>query len=64
MTGSCPIAEVRRLADALASPPRWFEVPGAGHINVIAVGGDELIDQIAEFLDEVAQLKTSAEDCQ
>jgi uncharacterized protein len=58
-----PINEARRLADALAAPPRWFDVSGAGHINVIAVGGDELIDHIAAFLDEVAQLKTSAEDC-
>ena len=47
-----PIDDARRLADALASPPRWFDVPGAGHINVIAVGGDELLDQIAAFLDE------------
>jgi competence protein ComEC len=46
-----PISEARRLADALATPPRWFDVPGAGHINVIAVGGDELIDHIAAFLE-------------
>ncbi len=57
-----PIDEARRLADALASPPRWFDVPGAGHINVIAVGGDELIDHIAAFLDEVAQLRIGAEE--
>jgi competence protein ComEC len=56
-----PISEARRLADVLASPPRWFDVPGAGHLNVIAVGGDELIDHIAAFLDDAAQLKTSTE---
>ncbi len=54
-----PISEARRLADAMASPPRWFDVPGAGHINVIAVGGDELIDHIAAFLDESTRDATS-----
>ena len=55
-----PIDEARRLADALASPPRWFDVEGAGHINVIAVGGEALIDHIAAFLDEVAQPSKNA----
>jgi competence protein ComEC len=57
-----PIDDARRLADALASTPRWFDVPGAGHINVISVGGDELIDHIAAFLDEAAQGKSSTEE--
>ncbi len=48
-----PIDDARRLADAFASPPRWLDVPGAGHINVVAVGGDELLDRISAFLDEV-----------
>ena len=49
------IDDARRLADALAATPRWFDVPGAGHINVISVGGDELIDHIAAFLDEATR---------
>ncbi len=50
-----PIDDARQLADALASTPRWFDVPGAGHINVISVGGDDLIDHIAAFLDEATK---------
>ena len=48
-----PIDDARRLADAFASPPCWLDVPGAGHINVMAVGGDELLERISAFLDEV-----------
>ncbi len=48
-----PIAEARRLADAFPTPPRWFDVAGAGHTNVIAKGAEPLFEQIAAFLDEV-----------
>jgi len=48
------IAEARRLADAFPSPPRWFDVPGAKHTDVVEMGGDELLDRIAAFLDEAA----------
>jgi len=47
-----PIAEARRLADAFPSPPRWFDVPGAKHTDVVEIGGDDLLDRIAAFLDE------------
>jgi competence protein ComEC len=45
-------AEIARLAGALPIPPDRIEVPGAGHSNVVATGGDGLIRRIAEFLDE------------
>ncbi len=48
------IAEARRLADAFRSPARTFDVPGAKHTDVVDVGGDDLLDRIAEFLDEAA----------
>jgi competence protein ComEC len=47
-----PFADARRLADAFASPPRWLDVAGAGHSDVIEMGGDELLHQVAAFLDE------------
>ena len=50
-----PIDDARRLADAFASPPRWLDVPGAGHINVFAVGGDELLERISAFLEDVTR---------
>jgi competence protein ComEC len=49
-----PIEQARRLARALAWPPCWLDVPGAAHHDVIAVGGDALLDRIASFLDESA----------
>lgn len=57
-----PIDDARQLAAALASTPRWFDVPGAGHINVISVGGDDLIDHIAAFLDEATRRKSTVEE--
>jgi pimeloyl-ACP methyl ester carboxylesterase len=47
-----PIDQARRLAGALASSPCWLDVVGAAHHNVIAMGGDEVLDRIASFLDE------------
>jgi len=47
-----PIEQARSLANAFPSPPCWLDVPGAGHPNVIGVGGDELVERIAVFLDE------------
>jgi competence protein ComEC len=46
--------EARRLADAFAKQPRWFEVPDARHTDVVDKGGAELLDRIAAFLDEAA----------
>jgi uncharacterized protein len=47
-----PIEQARRLALAFASPPRWLDVDGAAHHNVIATGGEAVLDQIATFLAE------------
>ena len=44
--------EVRRLAAAFPSPPACIEVPGAGHADVIAIGGDALMERIVQFLQE------------
>ncbi|MGO9601100.1 MAG: alpha/beta hydrolase [Isosphaeraceae bacterium] len=44
---------VRRLARAFARPPAVFEVPGAGHADVIALGGEPILDQIVRFLQGV-----------
>lgn len=46
-----PADEVRRLAESFPQPPARIEIPLAGHSNVIATGGDELIAVVAEFLD-------------
>jgi competence protein ComEC len=55
-----PQADVRRLADAFPAPPRRVEVPRAGHSNVVGTGGQELVGQIAEFLDGIAEDVASA----
>jgi competence protein ComEC len=47
-----PISEARRLADAFGSPPRWIDVAGANHTDVLEKGADGLLVAIARFLDE------------
>jgi uncharacterized protein len=47
-----PIQEARRLASAFACPPHWFEVAGAKHIDVVDVGGQPLLAQVAGVLEE------------
>jgi alpha-beta hydrolase superfamily lysophospholipase len=49
------IDEARRLADAFPGAPRWIEVPDARHTDVVDKGGDELLDQIAAYLDVTAK---------
>jgi uncharacterized protein len=44
--------EARRLAAAFPSPPGFIEVPGAGHSDVVAIGGDALLEHIVRFLQE------------
>jgi pimeloyl-ACP methyl ester carboxylesterase len=46
-----PPAAVARLAAAFPRPPQVVEVPGAGHSDVIDVGGPELIGRVVAFLD-------------
>src|SRR5271157_1232207 len=46
--------EARRLAAAFPNPPGCIEVPGAGHADVVAIGGDTLLERILQFLREAA----------
>jgi alpha-beta hydrolase superfamily lysophospholipase len=46
-------AEARRLAGAFPSPPGFIEVPGAGHGDVVTIGGDPLLEQVLRLLDDV-----------
>jgi competence protein ComEC len=47
-----PIAGARALAAAFPRPAEVREVPGAGHANLVGVGGDALMEQIGKFLDQ------------
>jgi pimeloyl-ACP methyl ester carboxylesterase len=47
-------SEVRRLAAAFPIGPRVIEVPGAGHGDVIAVGGTVVMEEVMMFLDRDA----------
>jgi competence protein ComEC len=47
-----PIADAIGLANAFPVPAQILEVAGAGHANVVGIGGDGLMDQIGEFLNE------------
>jgi competence protein ComEC len=49
-----PATESRRLAAAFRNPPAWCEVAGAGHADVIDIGGEQLLDQVAAFLAQTA----------
>ncbi len=42
--------EARELAAALPTPPCFIEVPGAGHADVVTIGGDALLERILQFL--------------
>lgn len=46
-----PFSEARRLAETFRPPAELLDVPGGGHSNAIDVGGYELLDRIAAFLD-------------
>ena len=48
-----PIAEARRLAAAFPGEAEVIEVEGAGHANVVGIGGDTLMDRVGGFLDRV-----------
>ena len=54
------IDEARRLASALSRAPYWIEVPDARHTDVVDKGGEELLDRIAEFLNETANAGIAA----
>jgi competence protein ComEC len=49
------IPDARRLAAAFTGPPQWFDIPGAKHVDVIDVGGELLLEQIAGFLEQASR---------
>jgi uncharacterized protein len=46
-----PIADARALAQTFPNPAEILEVTGAGHANVVGIGGDALMDRVETFLD-------------
>ena len=48
-----PLRLGKRLYDAACSPKRFFEIEGAGHNDLILVGGAAYLDKIAAFLAEI-----------
>jgi alpha-beta hydrolase superfamily lysophospholipase len=52
-----PAADARRLAAAFARPAAVIEVAGAGHNSIVEVGGPDLLDRIASFLDDAVSRK-------
>jgi alpha-beta hydrolase superfamily lysophospholipase len=51
-----PTDDARRLARSFPRPATFIEVAGAGHADVVEVGGADLLDRIATFLDEAPAL--------
>jgi uncharacterized protein len=49
--GLIPVADARRLSRAFPKPAEFLEVSGAGHGDVVDVGGAELLERVAAFLD-------------
>jgi pimeloyl-ACP methyl ester carboxylesterase len=47
-----PRPEAIRLAAAFPGPLSFIDVPGAGHTDVVRIGGNELLEQITRFLRE------------
>jgi pimeloyl-ACP methyl ester carboxylesterase len=45
-----PTDQARRLAGSFPGPARFVSVPGAGHTDVLAVGGEAVPAEIAGFL--------------
>jgi pimeloyl-ACP methyl ester carboxylesterase len=54
-----PDAEARRLAEAFPAPARWIEIPGAGHADVVDVGGEDLLAKINHFLTDAVNERSS-----
>jgi uncharacterized protein len=44
--------EVRKLASAFPNEPLFIEVRGAGHGDVVAVGGDSLLEEVGVFVSQ------------
>lgn len=46
-----PMKHARRVFEAAREPKAWLEVPGAGHNDLVAVGGAVYWDAVRTFLD-------------
>jgi fermentation-respiration switch protein FrsA (DUF1100 family) len=44
-----PFADGRNLFEAAPEPKTWYPIPGAGHNDTYAVGGDAYFRQLAAF---------------
>jgi competence protein ComEC len=53
-----PLLDARALALAFPRPAEVLEVPGAGHANVVGIGGDALMDRVGDFLERAAPPST------
>jgi pimeloyl-ACP methyl ester carboxylesterase len=47
-----PNALARRLAAAFVQHPAWVDVSDAKHTDVIDIGGEPILDEVATFLDQ------------
>jgi pimeloyl-ACP methyl ester carboxylesterase len=45
-----PIADARTLSQAFLQPAEILEIAGAGHANVVGIGGDGLMEKVEGFL--------------
>ena len=52
------LADAQRLADAFPAAAPLIEVAGARHTDILDVGGPELLDRIAAFLDALPRAVT------
>lgn len=48
------VGAARQLAAAFPGRTSFIEVPGAKHSDVVAVGGEALLEQVIAFLESVA----------
>jgi alpha-beta hydrolase superfamily lysophospholipase len=55
-----PISEARRLAAAIPVCGQFLEVCGAEHADVVATGGDELLETITGFVNEATVARPSS----
>ena len=53
-----PVAAARDLAAAFPQPAEVVEVAGAGHANVVGIGGGALMDRIGAFLDGAIPIRS------
>jgi pimeloyl-ACP methyl ester carboxylesterase len=53
-----PFSEARRLASAFPTSAQLIEIPGARHIDVIKIGGPDLIARIMKFLEKMMSARS------